>query len=65
MNRDKGQYHLSHIFDELLISPSRKSPKEKGKSTGNSKIGVGFYTSVSHLSSSVDKDNSDYRNVHK
>ena len=48
MNRDEGQYHLSHIFDELLISSSRKSPKEKGKSTGNSKIGAGIHTSVSH-----------------
>ena len=48
MNRDEGQYHLSHIFDELLISSSRKSPKENGKSTGNSKIGAGIHTSVSH-----------------
>ncbi len=30
MNRDEGQYFLSHIFDELLKSPGRKS-------TGNSK----------------------------
>ena len=48
MNRGEGQHHLSHIFDELLISPSRKCPKEKGKSTGNSKIGVGIHTNVSH-----------------
>ena len=34
MNRDEGQYHLSHVFDDLL------SPKEKSlgdKRTGNSK----------------------------
>ena len=33
MNRDEGQYHLSHIYDELLLNgnlPNRKS-------TGNSK----------------------------
>jgi hypothetical protein len=34
MNRDEGQYHLSHIFDEFLL---KKSPTEK--TTGNSKVG--------------------------
>jgi hypothetical protein len=33
MNRDEGQYYLSHVFDDLLSS-ERKSPD--GKSTGNS-----------------------------
>ena len=47
MNRDEEQYQLSHIFDELLNSPPRKSPQEKGKPTGNSKIGTGIRTSVS------------------
>ena len=47
MNRDEGQYQHSHIFDELLNSPSRKSPKVKGKTTGNFKIGTGIRTSVS------------------
>ena len=48
MNRDEGQCHLSHVFGGLLISPSRKSPKEKGKSAGSSKISAGIYISVSH-----------------
>ena len=30
MNRDEGQYHLSHVYDELLM------PKNK-KRTGNTK----------------------------
>ena len=33
MNRDEGQYHLSHIYDELLLN--EKSPIRK--SNGNSK----------------------------
>ena len=49
-NKEEGRYHeqrwrtyqLSHIFDALLNSPSKKSPKEKGKPTGNSKIATGI-----------------------
>ncbi len=33
MNRDEGQYHLTHVFDELL---EEKSPRSR-KQTGNSK----------------------------
>ena len=33
MNRNEGQYHLSHIYDELLLN--KKSTIRK--STGNSK----------------------------
>ena len=49
---------LSHIFNELLVSPSRKSLKEV--QTGNSKSGAGQL-----LSSADEKDNTCYRNVHK
>ena len=34
MNRDEGQYFLSHVFDELLLE---KSPKRR-KPTGNTKF---------------------------
>ena len=34
MNRDKGQYFLSHVFDELLLE---KSPKRR-KPTGNTRF---------------------------
>ena len=70
MNRDEGQYHLSHIFDELLISPLRKSPKGKEKINwqlqDRHRYSYQRQSPVTHhLSSSVDNDNSGYRNVHK
>ena len=34
MNRDEGQYYLTHVFDDLLSS-DKKSPDDK--STGNFK----------------------------
>ena len=33
MNRDEGQYHLTHIFDEFLVKPG---PKPPGRQSGNS-----------------------------
>ena len=33
MNRDEGQYHLTHVYDELL----KKSPRSCEKRSGNSK----------------------------
>ena len=36
MNRDEGQYFLSHVFDELLLE---KSPKRR-KPTGNTRFPV-------------------------
>ena len=44
MNRDEGQYQLSHIFDEFLIPGLKKSPD--GKSTGNTKITAAGSSSV-------------------
>ena len=44
MNRDDGQYQLSHIFDEFLNLESKKSPD--GKSTGNTKTTAGVTSSV-------------------
>ena len=35
MNRDEGQYQLTHIFDEFLGKPGSKSP---GKGAGNSTL---------------------------
>ena len=29
MNRDEGQYQLSHIFDEFLVATGSKSSEEK------------------------------------
>ncbi len=26
MNRDEGQYQLSHIYDDFLVTPGTKSP---------------------------------------
>ena len=43
MNRDEGQYFLSHVYDELLLE---KSPKKK-TSTGNTKsTAIGRSSSV-------------------
>ena len=37
MNRDEGQYQLTHIFDELLVQPSGSRSKSLRKQrTGNS-----------------------------
>ena len=33
MNRDEGQYQLTHIFDEFLVPMGLKSPI--GQQTGN------------------------------
>ena len=38
MNRDEGQYQLSHLYDEFLVSPGKKSP---GKRSGNTTTGNG------------------------
>ena len=44
MNRDEGQYQLSHIYDDFLKQGSKKSLG--GKPTGNSKINAGTTSSV-------------------
>ena len=42
MNRDDGQYHLTHIFDEFLVPTGSRSPI--GKQTG--KLAVATNSSV-------------------
>ncbi len=64
MNRDEGQYQLSHIYDELLVTPGSKSPGEK--QSGNSTISSSSIVSSCRQSlTSVEKDSSLHRNVHK
>ena len=45
MNRDEGQYQLTHIFDDFLVSPGSKSP---GKQSGNSATTTSSSVSSSH-----------------
>ena len=58
MNKDKGQYQLTHIFDKFLVSPGSKSP---GKQSGNSAVTIHlalFPVLIASYSSSVEKDGS-------
>ena len=58
MNRDDGQYHFTHIFDEFLVPTETRSPI--GKQTCNKlllQIVASPETNASH-SSSVGKDGS-------
>ena len=61
MNRDEGQYHLSHIYDELLLNknlPIRKS-------TGNSKTSKNQRSSRrAQCHPGVDRRNRFFWNVH-
>ena len=51
MNRDEGQYQLSHIYDEFLVTPGSKSPG--GKQSGNSTISSSSSVSSCHRQSLI------------
>ena len=63
MNQDEGQYHLTHIFDDLLEKKSQgvnnKLATPPSQAEDQPRLGI----HQSHLS--VDKGNSGSRNVHK
>ena len=43
MNRDEGQYHLTHVYDEALLlgekqtGNSKSAPRKKSSSEGSSR----------------------------
>ena len=63
MNRDMGQYHLSHVFDDLL-SPKEKSLGDRTRNSETTKAVVVSRRQDHHNYSSVDKGRSSIRNVH-
>ncbi len=59
MNRDEGQYQLSHIFDELLVTPGSVPGKNNLATLQLHRVVV-----IATHSSVVEKDDGLHRNVH-
>ena len=54
MNRDEGQYHLSHVFDKLLLSGDKTSRNSRSVA----KQPLATTAVVNHYQSCVEKGNS-------
>ncbi len=59
------QYQISHIYDEFLVTPGSKSQEENNLATLQLHRVAVFPVVIASHSSSVEKDGSLHRNVHK